>query len=113
FNYDKLAEMVYMDIISRACNYVHIMTPYLVIDSKMLSALTYAARRGVEVILILPHIPDKKSMFSLAKTYYRSLLEAGVKICEYTPGFVHAKVLVSDDCRGVVGTINFDYRSLY
>ena len=113
FNYDKLAEMVYMDIISRACNYVHIMTPYLVIDSKMLSALTYAARRGVEVVLILPHIPDKKSMFSLAKTYYRSLLEAGVKICEYTPGFVHAKVLVSDDCRGVVGTINFDYRSLY
>ena len=113
FSSDKLAEMVYMDIISRAQDYVHIMTPYLVIDGKMLSALTYAARRGVEVVLILPHIPDKKSMFSLAKTYYRPLLEAGVNIYEYTPGFVHAKVLVSDNCRGVVGTINFDYRSLY
>lgn len=113
FNFDKLAEMVYIDIINRARDYVHIMTPYLVIDSKMLSALTFAARRGVEVILILPHIPDKKSMFSLAKTYYGPLLEAGVKIYEYTPGFVHAKVLVSDDRRGVVGTINFDYRSLY
>ena len=109
---ERLAEMVYIDLINRAQRYVHIMTPYLVIDNEMATALTFAAKRGVEVSLILPHIPDKKYMFALAKTYYPQLLEAGVRIFEYTPGFVHAKVLVSDGCRGVVGTINFDYRSL-
>ena len=105
--------MVYIDMINRAQRYVHIMTPYLVIDNEMATALTFAARRGVEVALILPHIPDKKAIFAVSRSYYRHLLEAGVQIYEYTPGFVHAKVLVSDDRRAVVGTINFDYRSLY
>ena len=110
---DLVGEMVYMDIINRANRYVHIMTPYLIIDNEMITALTYAARRGVEVQLILPHVPDKEIAFSLAHTYYRRLLENGVQIYEYEPGFVHAKVFVSDDCKAVVGTINLDYRSLY
>ena len=110
---DLVGEMVYMDIINRANRYVHIMTPYLIIDNEMITALTYAARRGVEVQLILPHVPDKEIAFSLAHTYYRRLLENGVQIYEYEPGFVHAKVFVSDDCKATIGTINLDYRSLY
>ena len=113
FSEDRLAEMLYIDLINRAKRYVHIFTPYLILDGEMLTALTFAARRGVEVILVLPHIPDKRTIFALAKTYYPQLLEGGVQIYEYTPGFVHAKVLVSDDKRAVVGTVNFDYRSLY
>ncbi len=112
-DHDLVGEMVYMDIINRANHYVHIMTPYLIIDNEMITALTYAARRGVEVQLILPHVPDKEIAFSLAHTYYRRLLENGVQIYEYEPGFVHAKVFVSDDCKATVGTINLDYRSLY
>lgn len=110
---ERLGEMVYLDIISRARRYVHIMTPYLILDSEMTTALTFAAKRGVEVTLLLPHIPDKKYAFALAKTHYRELLQAGVNILEYTPGFVHAKVFVSDDIKAVVGSINLDYRSLY
>ena len=89
------------------------MTPYLILDYQMMMALTYAAKKGVEVIIIMPHIPDKKYAFCLAKTYYSQLLEAGVHIWEYEPGFVHAKVFVSDDEKAVVGTVNLDYRSLY
>ena len=102
-----------MDIINRAEDYVHIMTPYLIIDYEMETALCYAAKRGVDVKLILPHIPDKKMPFALAKTHYAQLLKAGVRIFEYTPGFVHAKVFSSDGRKAVVGTINLDYRSLY
>ena len=89
------------------------MTPYLILDREMITALTFAAKRGVEVSILLPHIPDKRYAFVLAKTHYRELLSAGVHILEYTPGFVHAKVFVADDPRAVVGTINLDYRSLY
>lgn len=110
---ERVGELVYMDILNRAQRYVHIMTPYLILDSEMLTALTFAAKRGVEVCVLLPHIPDKKYAFALAKTHYRELLQAGVRIFEYTPGFVHAKVFVSDDCKAVVGTVNLDYRSLY
>ena len=102
-----------MDILARARRYVHIMTPYLILDAEMENALKYAAARGVEVKLILPGIPDKKIPYALAKTHYQSLLDSGVEIYEYTPGFVHAKVFVSDDREAVVGTINLDYRSLY
>ena len=109
----KAGENVYMDILNRAGKYVHIMTPYLILDGEMEAALTFAAQRGVDVKLILPGIPDKKPAYALAKSHYRALLNAGVEIYEYTPGFVHAKVFVSDDCRAVVGTINLDYRSLY
>lgn len=110
---ERVGEKVYLEIINTAHTYVHIMTPYLILDYQMLMALTYAASRGVEVIIIMPHIPDKKYAFMLAKTYYEQLLDAGVKIYEYEPGFVHAKVFVSDDVKGVVGTVNLDYRSLY
>lgn len=113
FDNERVGEAVYLDIINRASKYVHIMTPYLIIDSETSNALCFAAKRGVDVKLILPHIPDKKSAFSLAYTHYRELLRAGVSIYEYTPGFVHAKVFVSDDVKAVVGTINLDYRSLY
>ena len=110
---DKVGEAVYMDILYRATDYVHIMTPYLILDGELETALKYAAERGVDVKLILPGIPDKKPAYALAKSHYASLLSAGVGIYEYTPGFVHAKVFVSDDNRAVVGTINLDYRSLY
>lgn len=110
---DKVGENVYIDILYRAKSYVHIMTPYLILDNELENAIKYAAQRGVDVKIILPGVPDKKYAFALAKTHYRSLLKAGVKIYEYTPGFVHAKVFVCDDERAVVGTINLDYRSLY
>jgi len=110
---DKVGERVYMDILNRAQSYVHIMSPYLILDGELETALKYAAERGVDVSLILPGIPDKKIPYALAKTHYASLMASGVKIYEYTPGFVHAKVFVSDDCKAVVGTINMDYRSLY
>ncbi len=109
----KAGEAVYMDILYRATDYVHIMTPYLILDGELETALCFAAQRGVDVKLILPGIPDKKLAYSLAKTHYKALHDAGVKIYEYTPGFVHAKVFVSDDIKAVVGTINLDYRSLY
>ena len=110
---DKVGETVYMDILNRATDYVHIMTPYLILDGELETALRFAAERGVDVKLILPGIPDKKVAYALAKTHYRSLTDAGVKIYEYLPGFVHAKVFVSDNQKAVVGTINLDYRSLY
>ena len=113
FDDDKVGEKVYMDILNRADTYVHIMTPYLILDDELLMALKYAAERGVDVRIILPGIPDKKPVYDLAKTYFRTLLDSGVKIYTYTPGFVHAKVFVSDDIKAVVGTINLDYRSLY
>ena len=110
---ERIAKTVYLDILNRARSYVYIMTPYLILDSEMKGALQYAAKRGVDVRIVLPHIPDKRTAFSLAKSHYRELTEAGVKIYEYTPGFVHAKVFLSDDTCGVVGSINLDYRSLY
>lgn len=110
---DKVGEQVYIDILYRARDHVHIMTPYLILDGEMENALRFAAERGVGVQIILPGVPDKKIPYALALTHYRSLLESGVEIFEYTPGFVHAKVFASDWTEAVVGTINLDYRSLY
>ncbi len=110
---DKVGEMVYMDILNRAKNYVHIMTPYLILDGEMETAIRFAAERGVEVKIILPGVPDKFSPYSLAKSHYSALLDSGVQIYEYDPGFIHAKSFVADDIEAVVGTINLDYRSLY
>lgn len=109
----KVGESVYMDILNRATSYVHIMTPYLILDDALETALRFAAERGVDVKIILPGIPDKKMAYALAKSHYQSLVKSGVKIYEYTAGFVHAKVWTCDDCKAVVGTINLDYRSLY
>ena len=112
-DHEKVGENVYIDILNQARDYVHIMTPYLILDSEMEHAIKFAAERGVDVKLIMPGIPDKKVPYALAKRYYPSLLDSGVKIYEFTPGFVHAKVFVADDTKAVVGTINLDYRSLY
>lgn len=113
FDNENIGEQVYLHILNHAKKYVHIMTPYLILDNEMVMNLTYAAKSGIEVIIIMPHIPDKWYAFAVAKTYYEELIEAGVQIYEYTPGFVHAKVFVSDDDTATVGTINLDYRSLY
>lgn len=110
---EKVGETVYMDIINTAKEYVHIMTPYLIIDNEMTTALANAAKRGVDVKIIVPHIPDHISAYAVAKTHYSELVPDGVKIYEYTPGFIHSKVFVSDSVKAVVGTINLDYRSLY
>ena len=110
---ENVGEMVYLNMLNQARDYCWIMTPYLILDNEMLTALQFAAKRGVDVRLILPHIPDKKYAFCLAQSHYRELLEAGVRIYEYTPGFIHAKVFLCDDRDAVVGTINLDYRSLY
>ena len=110
---EPVGEKVYLDIINRASEHVHIMTPYLILSETMIHSLIYASQRGIDVKIILPHIPDKKYAYWLARTYYRELITGGVKIYEYTPGFVHAKVFTSDNIRSVVGTINMDYRSLY
>ncbi len=110
---ENVGETVYMDILNTAQRYVHIMTPYLILDNEMVTALTYAAKRGVEVVILMPHVPDKRTVFALSRNYYSELLKAGVRIYEYTPGFLHAKVFVSDDRKAVVGSINLDYRSLY
>ncbi len=112
-NDEYVAEGVYLNIISKAKRYVHITTPYLILDYEMENALRFAAKRGVDVKLILPHIPDKKIPFMIARSHYESLLQAGVKIYEYEPGFIHAKSFVSDDDRAVVGSINLDFRSLF
>lgn len=113
FDDEEVGEKVYLDILNRAKDYVHIMSPYLILDEELINCLIFAAQRGVEVKLILPHIPDKKYAYVLARTYYEELIKQGIDIYEYTPGFVHAKVFTCDDERAVVGTINLDFRSLY
>lgn len=110
---EPLAETVYMDILSQAQDYVYIYTPYLAVGEEMLDALKMAAKRGVDVRLVVPGIPDKKLVYRLTRSYYVPLIRAGVKIYEYTPGFLHAKCYVSDDKVAVVGSINMDYRSLF
>lgn len=113
YDNEDVGEEVYFHILNHAKKYVHIMTPYLILDNEMLDTLTRAAKSGIEVCIIMPHIPDKWYAFAVAKTYYRELIEAGVQIYEFTPGFVHAKIFVSDNDTATVGTINLDYRSLY
>ena len=110
---EVLGENVYLNIINRAKKYVYICTPYLIIDNEMMTALCLAAKNGIDVRIMTPGIPDKKIVFLLTQSYYAQLLEAGVKIYEYQPGFLHAKSFVCDDEIAVVGTINLDYRSLY
>lgn len=110
---ENIGALVYMDIIQNAKRYVYITTPYLIIDDQMVNALTYAAKSGVDVRIITPHKWDKKLVHMATRSYYRVLWKNGVKIYEYTPGFMHAKTVVADDEIAVVGSVNFDYRSLY
>ena len=110
---EPVGENVYIEILSQAREYVYIFTPYLIIDNELQSALCLAAKRGVDVRIVTPGIPDKKLVFRITRSNYMPLLRAGVKIYEYSPGFIHAKSYVSDDRIGIVGTINMDYRSLF
>lgn len=110
---ERIGENVYIDMIASANTYVHIMTPYLIPSYEMMRALTFAAKRGVDVKIIMPHTPDKRSAFWVARTYYSYLIKNGVKIYEWLPGFVHAKIFVVDGIQATVGSINLDYRSLY
>lgn len=110
---EAIGESVYLNLINKANKYLYITTPYLVIDNEMITALTLASKRGVDVRIITPGIPDKKIVNEVTKAYYDQLLESGIKIYEYTKGFIHAKTFVVDDEYAVVGTVNLDYRSLY
>ena len=103
----------YLRIIQSAQDYVYIATPYLIIDDILMRALTLAAKSGVDVRIITPCIPDKPPVHQTTRSYYPELIEAGVRIYEFTPGFMHAKVSVSDDVIASVGSVNMDYRSLY
>ncbi len=110
---ENVSHQVYLDIIYQAREYVYMMTPYLVLDDDMITALCYAAKRGVDTIIVMPHIPDKNTAFMLAHSYYPELIGAGVKIYEYLPGFVHSKTMISDGEKAVVGSVNLDFRSQY
>ena len=110
---ETVGETVYLNLIAKAKHYVYIMTPYLIISDCVNTALCNAAKSGVDVRIMTPHIPDKPLVFELTRSHYEPLLEAGVQIFEYTPGFVHAKNMVVDDVYAVVGSINMDYRSMF
>ncbi len=110
---DNVGEHVYMQMINNARRYLYIETPYLIIDDSMISALTLAAKSGVDVRIITPHKWDKRFVHMTTRSYYRDLIRAGVKVYEYSNGFLHAKTFVSDDECATVGTTNLDFRSLY
>lgn len=110
---EPVGQVVYLNLIFRAKRYVYITTPYLVLDHALNMALMSAAKSGVDVRIITPHIPDKKWVFEVTRTYYQELLEAGVQIFEYEPGFIHGKNMVVDDFFATVGTVNLDYRSMF
>lgn len=109
---ETIGKNVYLNMIYTAREYLYITTPYLICDHELMSALKLAAERGVDVRLVTPHVPDKKIIFLMTRPGYEALIKSGVKIYEYTPGFIHAKTMVCDDKFAVYGTINLDYRSL-
>lgn len=106
FDGENTGQNVYMNILNRANNYVYICTPYLIIDTELENALILAAKRGVDVRIITPGIPDKKMVWNITRSFYRNLIDGGVKIYEYSPGFIHGKVFVSDDIVPTVATIS-------
>lgn len=110
---ENVGEHVYLQILNQAQDYVYINTPYLIVDDSMISALSLAAKRGVDVRIVTPHKWDKWMVHMTTRSYYYELIKAGVKIYEYTNGFIHSKTFVSDDRIGTVGTTNLDFRSLY
>ncbi len=110
---EYVTESLFLHMINSAQKYIYISTPYLILDDELANALRFAAKRGVDVRITMPHIPDKWYAFALARTYYPELLNAGVKIYEYTPGFSHAESIVSDGKRAYIGSANCDFRSLY
>ena len=109
----RVAESVYMNLINLASRKLYIMTPYLIITDEMTQALGRAAKRGVDVRIITPGIPDKRTVYGVTRSYYEGLTRQGVRIYEYTPGFCHGKQCLCDDRLVSLGTSNLDYRSLY
>ena len=110
---EPVGETAYINMLSRSKKYVYICTPYLVVDNEIMNALASAAKCGVDVRIICPHIPDKWYVHLVTRSYYAPLLRAGVRVYEYTPGFIHSKSFVCDDEYAICGTINLDYRSLF
>lgn len=110
---ETVGKFVYLDIINTARHYLYITTPYVILDNEMITALSLAAKRGVDVKIMVPQIPDKWYAYSVAFSYFDELIQAGVEIWKYAPGFIHSKTFVCDDEVAVVGSINLDYRSLY
>lgn len=104
---------LFIDLLGQAREYIWFYTPYLLLGDGLRDAFVRAAQRGVDVRIVMPGIPDKKVVYRMSRSYYRELLGAGVRIYEYSPGFVHAKACLMDDCVGSIGTVNLDYRSLY
>ncbi len=113
FDEEYVGETVYLNIINQALDYVYIFTPYLIIDNEMLTSLMNAAKRGVDVRIVTPGVPDKRVIYWITQSFYRVLIEGGVKIYQYRPGFLHAKSFLCDDKIATVGSVNLDYRSLY
>ena len=113
WDHEAVGETIYLNLINKANRYIYITTPYLIIDNEMITALITAAKRGVDVKIITPGIPDKKIVSEVTKAYYNQLIEGGIRIYEFTKGFVHEKTFVVDDEYATVGTVNLDYRSLY
>ena len=110
---EAVGETVYRNLIGSALDHVWIMTPYLILGNETQDSLTAAAKSGLDVRIITPGIPDKRIVYTVTRSYYDALLEAGVRIYEYTPGFVHSKVFAVDGIYATVGTVNLDFRSLY
>lgn len=110
---ETVGKLVYLDLINMAEERICIMTPYLIPDDELVRALELAAKKGIDVSIIMPHHPDKWYVYKIAWSFYEELIDYGIKIYEYLPGFVHAKSFLIDDKIAVVGTINLDYRSLY
>ena len=111
--HDATSNQLFIDLLSQSTDYAWFFTPYLMLGDDLMAAMLTAARRGVDVRIIMPGIPDKKLIFRMSRSFYQVLLNGGVKIYEYTPGFVHAKSFVSDDKVATIGTVNLDYRSLF
>lgn len=110
---DLVGKNVYLDVLNQAKKYVYIMSPYFILDDEFLNSIKFAAKKGLDIRILLPGIPDKVYINKIAKSYYKTMIDADVKIYEYSKGFVHGKMMISDDIKAIVGTINLDYRSLY
>jgi cardiolipin synthase len=113
FDNVPLSENAYLELINQAEKYLYVFTPYLVPSQSVMDALSLAAERGVDVRIVTPHVPDKRITFRMTRSNYKKLMDHGVKIYEYTPGFIHSKCMLCDDNKAIVGTVNFDYRSLF
>jgi cardiolipin synthase len=110
---EPIGENVYLNMINNAQEYCWFMSPYLVLSDELARTLQIASKRGVDVRIVTPGIPDKKFTYHVTRSYYNMLVTSGVRIYEYTPGFNHTKTCICDDKCSVVGTINLDFRSLY